>query len=76
MPGKFIISPRPTTLGHSMVAAMSSGPTNDPVSSKPGTAGTHDGVVTIALSGVRAASSTMTLTPSRPSTLHTSCGSQ
>ena len=76
MPTKFIISPSPTTQSHAMDAAMSSGPTADPVSSKPGTAGTHDGVVTMALSGVRRESSTMTFTPSNPSTLQTSCGSQ
>ena len=48
---------------------------DEPVSSKPGTAGTHDGVVIIVLSGVRRASSSITFTPSRPSTLQISCGS-
>ena len=52
IPGKFIISPRPTTSSHFIVSATSSGPTAAPVSSNPGTAGTHDGVVTIFLSGV------------------------
>ena len=75
MPGKFIISPSPTTLGHVIVSATSSGPMDEPVSSKPGTAGTHDGVVIIVLSGVRRASSSITFTPSRPSTLQISCGS-
>ena len=75
MPGKFIISPSPTTLGQLMVSATSSGPTNEPVSSKPGTAGTHDGVVIMVLSGVRWASSSITFTPSSPSTLQISCGS-
>ena len=75
MPGKFIISPKPTTLSQPMVPRMSSGPTEDPVSSKPGTAGTQEGVVTMAFKGVRLASSTMHFTPSRPSTLQISWGS-
>ena len=75
-PGKFIISPRPTTPSQVMESAISAGPTAAPVSSKPGTAGTQEGVVTMAFSGVRAASSIITCTPSRPSTLHTSWGSQ
>ena len=75
-PGKFIISPRPTTESQVMLSETSLGPMALPVSSKPGTAGTQEGVVTMALSGVRRASSTMTLTPSRPTTLATSCGSQ
>lgn len=44
-------------------------PMTDPVSSNPGTAGTQDGVVTIALSGVFLASSNIACTPSSPSTL-------
>ena len=75
-PGKFIISPRPTTPSQVMDSAISSGPTKEPVSSKPGTAGTQEGVVTMAFRGVRAASSIITFTPSSPSTLHTSWGSQ
>ena len=59
-----------------MDSAISAGPTAAPVSSKPGTAGTQEGVVTMAFSGVRAASSIITCTPGRPSTLHTSWGSQ
>ena len=59
-----------------MVRATSSGSIELPVSSKPGTAGTHDGVVTMALSGVRRESSIMSSTPLRPRTLAISCGSQ
>ncbi len=74
-PTKFIISPKPITKGHVIDSAMSSAVMELPVSSKPGTAGTQDGVVTMALSGVRSTSCCMILTPSRPSTLQISCGS-
>ena len=39
-----------------MVPSTSSGPMAEPVSSNPGTAGTQDGVVIMALRGVLAAS--------------------
>ena len=75
IPGKFIISPRPTTLSQYMVPSTSSGPMAEPVSSNPGTAGTQDGVVIMALRGVLAASCAIHLTPSSPSTLQISWGS-
>ena len=75
MPGKFIISPRPQVSGHVMVSATCAASMLEPVSSTPRTAGTHDGVVSMILSGVRAASCHMAFTPSRPRTFATSCGS-
>ena len=47
----------------------------EPLSSKPGTAGTHEGSVSIALRGVLSASFIMSSTPSNPITLQISCGS-
>ena len=69
------ISPNPTHSFHCMTSATSSGPTEAPVSSKPGTAGTQEGMVSMIFSGVRAASSNIYLTPSFPRTLQISCGS-
>ena len=75
MPGKFIISPRPTTSSRFISFAMSAEVIVLPESSKPGTAGTQEGVVSMALSGVRSASLTIRSTPLRPMTLQISCGS-
>ena len=75
MPGKFIISPRPTTSSRRISEAISEESIVLPASSKPGTAGTQEGVVSMALSGVRAASATIRSTPGRPMTLQISCGS-
>ena len=47
----------------------------DPVSSTPRVAGTHEGVVSMVLSGVRPASSHIARTPASPRTLATSWGS-
>lgn len=75
MPGKFIISPRPTTSSRFISFAMSAEVIVLPESSKPGTAGTQEGVVSMALSGVRSASLTIRSTPLSPMTLQISCGS-
>ena len=73
--GKLIISPSPITPSQVIISRISSGPTCEPVSSNPATAGTQEGAFDIALSGVLRASSIMALTPSRPQTLQISCGS-
>ncbi len=51
-----------------MVSRMSLASTFEPVSSKPGTAGTHEPGVTMHLSGTRAESRTSSFSAGRPAT--------
>ena len=74
-PGKFIISATPSARRRRRIASMS--PT---VSSRRGDsnalAGTHEGAITNTVSGRPSEASSIQCTPSEPSTLATSCGSQ
>ena len=73
-PGKFIISATPSARGWRRIASMSSGSSGRSGDSK-WLAGTHDGAITNTSSGSPSEASSIHSTPSRPSTLATSCGS-
>ena len=68
-PGMFIISPRPATPSHPSASRMSSGVMVAPASSKPGSAGTHDGTASSTLSCSSLPSSSIQRMPSSPRTL-------
>ena len=64
----FIISPSPAAPSQPSASRISSGPSDAPASSKPGSAGTHDGTARKTLSGSPRPSSSIQRIPSRPKT--------